>query len=182
MYPIEKIQKTLWSIRNLSPNTQRTYAKMLSWLLKYCDLDDPVGVERYVFGAKLRNKSRLNLFCAYKHYCDVNGVAWVKPRLREEPYHIKIPTKEKIDQIIDYASQKYATIYNISKHGLRPDEVGKITLRDIDHEQRQLTVRTSKLILNKGLINNIMKLRRLKHNILNHMHLLHQRIRSLLRL
>jgi integrase len=58
---------------------------------------------------------------------------------------IVVPTEERIDKIISRCSLKDITIFQISKHGLRPDEVSKITLRDIDLQRGLLSVRTSKL-------------------------------------
>lgn len=58
---------------------------------------------------------------------------------------IVVPTEERIDKIISRCSLKDITIFQISKHGLRPDEVSKITLRDIDLQRELLSVRTSKL-------------------------------------
>jgi integrase len=56
-----------------------------------------------------------------------------------------VPTEERIDKIISAGLQKWITVFSISKHGLRPDEVSKITLRDIDMSRGLLTVRTSML-------------------------------------
>jgi hypothetical protein len=42
---------------------------------------------------------------------------------------IVVPTEERIDKIISRCSLKDITIFQISKHGLRPDEVSKITQR-----------------------------------------------------
>ena len=39
----------------------------------------------------------------------------------------------------------------LSKHGLRPDEISKITLRDIDLNSGVLAVRTSKMGLERTL-------------------------------
>ena len=52
---------------------------------------------------------------------------------------------ERIDKIISRYSLKYVTIFQISKHGLRPDEVSKIVLRDVDLQRGLLYVRSSKL-------------------------------------
>jgi hypothetical protein len=42
---------------------------------------------------------------------------------------VKVPTEEKIDLIISTASLRYSTIFHLSKHGLRPIEISKVTLR-----------------------------------------------------
>jgi len=58
---------------------------------------------------------------------------------------IAVPTEERIDKIIGRCSLKYVATFQISKHGLRPDEISKITLRDLDLQRGLLAVRTSKL-------------------------------------
>jgi len=58
---------------------------------------------------------------------------------------IVVPSEERIDKIMGRCTLKDIAIFQISKHGLRPDEVSKITLRDIDLQRGLLTVRTSKL-------------------------------------
>ena len=118
---------------------------------KHTDLNDPQSVERYVFAQKWKNKSRNNFFNAYNHYCTQNEIEWKRPILKEEVYPVKIPTKEKINLIIGQATPRYSTIYHLSKHGLRPDEISKITLRDINFDRGTLVVRTSKLGLERTL-------------------------------
>jgi integrase len=138
----QKLFDTLWSLRSLSRNTQRTYAKLLKIIDRNADLNDPLSVERCVFEADCKNKSRNNFFCANRHYCDVNGIEWSRPKLREEVYPVKIPTEERINLIIGSCSPRYATIYHLSKHGLRPHEISKVSLRDLNLERGKLVVRS----------------------------------------
>ena len=125
----EGLVKTFWSIRHLSKNTQETYSRNLRRLARNTDLNDPMNVERYVFGIDVTNKYRNALFDAYAHYCVANELEWVRPRVRSEKAPIKLPTEENIDKIISSASLRYATVFQLSKHGLRPDEISKIILR-----------------------------------------------------
>jgi integrase len=147
----EEIIKALWSIRNLSKDTQKTYAKMLKRLQRETDLRDPEKVERWVFDLQCSNKTRSIFFDSYRHYCIANEIKWVKPNLSLESYPVKVPTEERINLIISTATKKYSTIFQISKYGLRPDEISKITLRDLDLERGELTVKTSKLGLERTL-------------------------------
>jgi len=114
-------------------------------------LNDPENVERYVFNMKWKNKSRTNYFNSYQHYCKAAGIEWKRPNLKNVKYPVKVPTEEKINLIIGQATQRYSTIYHLSKHGLRPDEISKVTLRDIDLERGTLLVNTSKLGLERNL-------------------------------
>ncbi len=138
-------------MRVLSPTTQKGYAKFLKHLDRHTDLNDPENVERYVFNKDWKNKSRTNFFNAYQHYCKAAGIEWKRPILKEDVYPVKVPTEEKVNLIIGQATPRYATIYHLSKHGLRPDEISKITLRDFDFERGTLLVRTSKLGLERNI-------------------------------
>jgi integrase/recombinase XerD len=79
------------------------------------------------------------------HYCKANAISWVAPKLKCQSSPIVVPTEERIDKIIGRCTLKYIATFQISKHGLRPDEVSKIMLRDVDLQRGMLTVRTSKL-------------------------------------
>jgi integrase len=124
---------------------------MLKRLSRDAVLSDPVHVEKFVFALSCSNKTRSVFFDAYRHYCIANSIVWARPSLFLESYPVKVPTEERINLIISTATKRYATIFHISKHGLRPDEVSKIILRDIDLERGELTVRTSKLGLQRTL-------------------------------
>jgi integrase len=141
----EKILKTLWSLRELSESSQRTYARKIKLLAKHVNLDDSIKTEKYILSLDKASKYKLTLLSAYMHYTRANNIDWKCPRIKASSAPITVPTEERIDKVISAASQKWVTIFNISKHGLRPDEVHKITLRDLDLERGLLTVRTSKL-------------------------------------
>jgi integrase len=108
-------------------------------------------VEDYIFSKDWKNKTKNMYFNAYTHYCKSNEKNWTRPTLKSETYPTKVPTEERINMIISSCTKKYATIFHISKHGLRPHEISKITLRDIDLDKGQLTVSTSKLGLERTL-------------------------------
>jgi integrase len=157
----ERIVKALLTIRNLSDCSQKTYSKCLKRLSRETDLDDPLKVEDYVYSKEWSNKTKKVYFDAYSHYCKANEIEWIRPRLNSEAYPVKIPTEQRIDMIISSCTKKYATVFHISKHGLRPDEISKITLRDIDLDRGILTVRTSKLGIERTI-----KLNKITHDLL----------------
>jgi len=82
---------------------------------------------------------------AYFHYCKSNAINWTPPKLKCQSMPIVVPSEERIVKIMGRCAMKDITIFQLSKHGLRPDEVSKITLRDMDLQRGLLTVRTSKL-------------------------------------
>jgi integrase len=91
------------------------------------------------------SKYKATLLSAYFYYCKANKIEWTPPRIKTRSAPIVVPTEERIDKIISAGLLKWITVFSINKHGLRPDEVSKITLRDIDLQRGLLTVRTSKL-------------------------------------
>jgi integrase len=146
------IVKTLWHIRTLAESTQKGYAKCLKILSAKVDLNDPLKTEKYILALSGTNKYKNNLFSSYQKYCISNGIDWRRPvNLRNEPYPIKIPTEERINNIISCATPKYAVVYSLSKYGLRPDEISKIRLRDFDLEKRLILVRSSKMGLSRTI-------------------------------
>ncbi len=124
---------------------------MLRRLCRNCDPNDPDSVERFVFDLQVSNKTRNIFFDAYTHYCRVNEIQWTRPKLKVEAYPVKVPTGQRINLVISASSRKYATIFQISKHGLRPDEISKITLRDVGLDNGTLLVRSSKLGLERTI-------------------------------
>jgi integrase len=118
---------------------------------KNSDLDSPSSVERFVLDLDVTNKTKNNYFNAYGNYCKANEIRWTRPNLRIERYPVKVPTEHRIDLVISSCSMKYATVFSLSKYGLRPHEISKITLRDIDIDKRELLVRTSKLGLERTI-------------------------------
>jgi integrase len=141
----------VWSIRHLSKNTQKTYSKHLRRLSKDVDLNNSLKVEQFALGLDCKNKTRNNYFMAYQHYCKANGLVWDRPNLKNERFPVKVPTEERINMVISSATPRYSTIFHLSKMGLRPDEISKIMLRDVNLESRELIVRTSKLGLERTL-------------------------------
>jgi len=138
----EAIVKTLWQNRHLK--SVKTWGKRLRRLAKATDLYDPIVTESYILSQDWANRYKNKLLDNQK-FTQCNGIGWQKKRLKEEEYPIGIPTEQKIDLIISSCTKTYATIFRVSKHGLRPDEISKILLRDVDFEKGELTVRTSKL-------------------------------------
>lgn len=147
----EAFFKAIWSIRNLSKESQKTYAKILNKLSRNTDLNEPERVERYIFDSESASKTKSIMLDSYSHYCKANQISWIRPSLKTESAPIKIPLEENIDRIISSASISYAAIFHLSKYGLRPDEISKVTLRDLDLEKKELVVRTSKLGLQRTL-------------------------------
>jgi len=121
-------------------------------LTRKTDLNNPKETETFILNLNCEAKYKNSLISLYQHFCKANQITWEKPKkISENVSLIKIPTEERINVIISSATPKYAVVYNLSKYGLMPDEISKITLRDFDLEGGELTVRTSKLGLERAL-------------------------------
>jgi len=117
-----------------------------------CGFESPLEVERFVYSMDVSNNYKNKLFQAYSLLCKANGIEFQKPKLLAvQPFVIRIPTEERIDNIISCCHWVYATVFSLSKYGLRPDEISKLTLKSFDLEHGQLTVPTSKLGLQRTI-------------------------------
>jgi len=109
------------------------------------DLNDSKAVETFILNLAGKNKYKNALLDVYQHFCKANNITWQKPKkLTEQAFNVKISTEERINVMISFTTKKYAVAFGLSKYGLTPDEVAKITLRDLDLERRELTVKSSK--------------------------------------
>jgi integrase len=102
-------------------------------------------VSMLIAQGKWKDSYKANLCDFYNHYCKHYNIRYVKARYRRDHKIPKVPPEEKIDQIIAHSSKKYAITYSIIKEcGLRPVEVGNLSLNDIDLEKGSISVYTAK--------------------------------------
>jgi integrase len=140
------IVKTLTKLQHLSKANQKAIWNRLTCLNKHVDLKNSVEVGKFIFGMQCKSTYKNKLFEAYERFCAANDIAYKKPKkLKQEEFVINVPTEQRIDTVIACCSWVYAVVFNLSKHGLRPDEIAKLTLRNVDLEQGKINVPTSKL-------------------------------------
>ncbi|MEM2367011.1 MAG: site-specific integrase [Candidatus Bathyarchaeia archaeon] len=133
-------------IQHLSIANQKAIVSRVKRLAKLVNLNNPLEVEKCIYGLKVSNNYRNKLFLAYQYYCDANGIAYKKPRNQKvKPYVIHVPTEERINKIIACCGWVYSVVYSLSKYGLRPQEIANLTLKNLDLENGLLTVPSSKL-------------------------------------
>jgi integrase len=109
------------------------------------DFNVTAEVESFVYSMDTSNNYKNKIFQAYCILCQSNNIEFRKPKLLAvQPFVIRIPTEERIDKIISCCHWVYSTVFTLSKYGLRPDEISKLTLRNFDLEHNQLTVPSSK--------------------------------------
>ena len=82
---------------------------------------------------------------AYNHYVRYNGLSWKKPKYRYSKKLPYIATTEQINKIISNCRKKYALILSILRDtGLRPIELHRLTLRNVDLQKGVVTVPSTK--------------------------------------
>jgi len=87
----EKIVKTLWELRKLSPSSQRSYAKKILQLGKKTNLDESLQTEKYIRSLKGASKYKSTLLMAYFHYCKSNLISWTPPKFKCQSMPIVVP-------------------------------------------------------------------------------------------
>jgi len=117
------------------------------------DLDDPEAVKGFIASrTSWSNAYKQGVAYAYNSYVEVNGLNWSLPHFRVEDKLPKIPTEEKINQIIVRARGKYVLVFSILRDtGMRPIELERTRVRDIDLDTGVITVRTAKGGLGRSL-------------------------------
>ncbi len=143
-----KIFQTLWKLKKngQSEDTLRAKGDRLRYLAKHVNLDDPDAVKGYIASqSRWSNAYRQGVAYAYNSYVRANGLKWNLPHFRIEDRLPRIPTEEKINQVIVRARGKYVLVFSILRDtGMRPIELERTRTRDIDLERGTITVRTAK--------------------------------------
>jgi len=154
-----KIFKTLWELRKggQSEDTLRAKGDRLRYLAKHVSLDDPEAVKGYIANqSRWSNAYKQGVAYAYNSHVKANGLQWTLSHFRIEDKLPRIPTEEKINQIIVRARGKYVLVFSILREtGMRPIELERTRARDIDLERGTITVRTA-----KGGIGRVVQVRR----------------------
>jgi len=146
------IIKTLTRIQHFSKANQKAINSRLERIAREVNLENPSEVEKFIYDLDISNNYKNKLFLAYQSLREANNISYKKPKnLLVKPYVIHVPTEQRINTIIACCRWVYSTIFNISKYGLRPHEISKLTLRNIDLEKGKLTVPTSKLGLQRTI-------------------------------
>jgi len=143
-----KIFRTLWELRKggQSEDTLKAKGHRLRYLAKHVNLDDPEAVKGYIASrSNWSNSYKQGVAYAYNSYAKANGLQWALPRFRIEDKLPRIPTEERINQVIVKARGKYVLVFSILRDtGMRPIELERTRTRDIDLEKGIITVRTAK--------------------------------------
>jgi hypothetical protein len=140
------VVKTLAKLQHLSKANQKAIWNRLTYLGKHVDLKCSATVEQFIYSMMCKNTYKNKLFEAYGRFCSANDVCFEKPKkLKCEEFVINVPIEQRIDKVVACCGWVYSTVFSLSKHGLRPDEIAKLTLRHVDLENGRINVPTSKL-------------------------------------
>ncbi len=138
----------MWTLKKngYSEATLKAKGERLRYLAKHVSLDDPEVVKGYIADqTNWSNAYKQGVAYAYSNYVEINDLHWSLPHFRVEDKLPKIPTEEKINQIIVRARGKYVVVFCILRDtGMRPIELERTRIRDIDLDTRVITVRTAK--------------------------------------
>jgi len=137
----------LLSLKKLgrTEGTIRTVGKRLRYLSKHCSLDDPEQVKKHIAEKDCGSNFKRNLVDAYEHYVKAQGLTWSKPFYQREERLTRVPTRENINKIISHARLKAAAFFSIIRDaGLRPIEVARLKVKDVDLENGVVHPTTAK--------------------------------------
>jgi integrase len=141
------IVKTLWEMKKegKADTTIRNVSKALERLARSCNLDDPEAVKTFIATLDRKNGYKRQLCYAYNVHVRVHGLTWTKPNYFVASKMPKIPLEAKIDLIIADASKRLRTAILMSKDtGLRPIELMRLRLRDVDLSKGAVYPETAK--------------------------------------
>jgi integrase len=127
--------KTLWEMKKegKADATIKNVKKALSALSNRCNLSDPEAVKIFIATLDSSNGYKKNLSYAYDCYVKFNGLTWKKPKYFVDSKFPKIPQKAHINAIIADVSKRLRLAICISRDtGLRPIEIMRLRLRDVD--------------------------------------------------
>ncbi|MDH5495130.1 MAG: site-specific integrase, partial [Candidatus Bathyarchaeota archaeon] len=166
-----RIFQVLWQMRKdgYSENTIKPIGRRLRNLGKHADLDNPEKVKEFIVRVDWSNGYKENIVNAYNHYAVFHCLEWRKPRHQRAFSIKKLPLESDIDLIISYTRTRNRVAFKLVKEcGLRPIEVSRLTLKQIDlhkglvypetakgGEARVLRIKKETLALLKQLVSNM---------------------------
>ncbi len=115
-------------------------------LVKHANLDKPESVKSFIAGQECwSNAYKEGIVNAYTHYVREYSLSWEKPVYKRSQRLPNVPTTEQVNKIIAHAGRKYALVFSILRDtGLRPIELHRLTLRNMDLEKGIIYPETAK--------------------------------------
>jgi len=141
------IFNVVWNLkkRGYSDRTLKGYLKRLKFLAKNVNIDDPNAVSMFLASMKVSDAYKEGIVNAYVHYVREYGLVWDKPKYKRDDRLPYVPSTEEVNMIIAHAGRKYSMIFPILRDtGLRPVELQRLTLKNIDLDKGLLYPATAK--------------------------------------
>jgi integrase len=130
---------------NKSDYTINFARKALNFLAKHTSLSEPEAVKHFIAQLETSNSYKRNLCIAYNKYCKFYKIEWTMPLYLPEAKNIKLPTKEKLLMLIAKARIPTSIKLKLSMEtGLRPVELCRLRVNDLDLEHRVVNPITAK--------------------------------------
>ena len=121
----------------LSEYTIKFASKALRRINQFASLDDPKAVNCWIADFNVNPSYKRNLCFAYGHYARFYGLEWTAPKYKTCNKLPKIPSNERLEKLIAASRPTLAIKLCISKEtGLRPIEVYRLKVRDVDLEKK----------------------------------------------
>ncbi len=177
-----------WELRKQGKKetTVACILKRLNYLSKNVNLDDSDKVMSFIADLPCSDGYKDNLVDCYSHYVRFNGISWNKPKYMREERITRVPKEEDLNKIINHSKLKSASAYSVMRDtGMRPIELGKLRVKDIDLDNgiiypvtakhgasRTLKVKPSTLAMlkkhiseeNLGITDNLWDSKKIKQN------------------
>jgi len=121
-------------------------SRRLRFLTENTEVTNPETVKEYIASQDKWGKAyKESMVNAYNHYVNFYGLTWDKPTYSRDERYPNVPTTEQANVIIAASSKKYSMIFSILRDtGLRPIELHRLTLKNIDLEKGTITPQTAK--------------------------------------
>jgi integrase len=137
----------LWQLKKdgYAEETMKGYSKRLRHLEQNTNLDKPELVKAFISQKDVSNAYKEAFVNAHTHYVEYYGLTWKKPIYRRNERLPNVPTSEQVNMIIANSGRKHSMIFSILRDtGLRPIELHRITLKNIDLEKGIIYPETAK--------------------------------------
>ena len=133
--------------------TNKGYAKVtitsisrnLRHLEKNCDLNNPHETVSFIMNKNCKNSWKNILLHSYNHFLKHYEIDYPLRFLNVNTQHIRIPTTEELNSIINYARYPLSLKLRLSKEtGLRPIELVGLKANDFDPKRQTIHPTTAK--------------------------------------
>jgi len=130
---------------NKSDDTIKFTRKALTYLEKHAPLTQPEAVKVFIATLKTSDSYKRNLVIAYNRYCKYKQIQWNPPKYEQEQKNIALAPKEKLLMIIAEAGKQLGIRLQMSMEtGLRPIELCRLKVKDIDLNHKTVNPTTAK--------------------------------------